>query len=268
MFLLAVDGNLFTTGTGIFSAFTGPSSGSLSLAMDVRNNVFETPSRAIVMRDSAQVPPAGGFINTSVTGWIYNNLVTGARNGFEMVAKNGAVVAPIIAQNTIAGSILNGLQASARSGPDGNGRVNPDLGHNIIVGSGQFGYFETDPRTRPRRMAHNLFFDNDDGHYFRDDTGATMNSAAQLNGLTFGGDGHVVTDPNFDPFGGFCWRNAIDYGSVSGDFYLDQAQSPAVDAGGGSAQQAELDGRTTSQDQTLDQSTVDLGFHYAFCPLM
>ena len=62
------------------------------------------------------------------------------------------------------------------------------------------------------------------------------------------GEGNIHDDPMF-------------VSGPSGDYYLDP-ESPCIDAGSQSAEEAGLSDRTTQTDGTPDSGIVDMGFHY------
>ena len=139
-----------------------------------------------------------------------------------------------------------------------------------MTGNGGFGIQELTSATSPLEMSHNLFFANDEGQYADFELGRIVNAEADLNSpiidgrvVFYSGSGNIVADPLLTQ-GGFRWMGFVDFGRA-GEFFLRQnaeGMSPAVDAGGISAIDAELQSRSTRTDLSNDEGIVDVGFHY------
>ncbi len=247
----------------------GPSSGILIVGPRIQDNVLQGPfGSGIYLKATGHGPNPPGALRAYYDGFIKNNLIFGGGNsGIQLQAENLGDVSPEIVNNTIANHLLDGIVATATTGPDGVGSAHPILVNNIIVGNGQSGYQEFDPTTSAARLTANLFYQNGAGagtsHYV-DAASSVFSTAAQLNAVGSGSGGNLAgNDPLFDA-GGFPWFGTISFEGAH-IYFLTQGGatvSPALDTGAGLASDDIFDQRTTRTDFAFDGGTVDIGFHY------
>lgn len=253
--------------SGIRLELTGPRVGELRYQLYVTENMILDSGNGIFIRGSGVGAGANRFL---VDGDIKSNVVADSTNGLGLSAENLAIVQLMVAYNTFADNRFHGVTAGTTAGPDGRGSAQQYLTGNILMGNGGYGFQELTAATSPQEMSYNLFFDNDDGQYADVDLGRTVNAEADLNTpiidghvVFSSGSGNIVADPLLTR-GGFRWMRVVDFGRA-GEFFLRQdaeGTSPAVDAGGVSAIDAELQSRSTRTDLSNDEGAVDIGFHY------
>lgn len=252
---------------GIRLELTGPRVGELRYQLYITENMLIDSGNGIFIRGSGVGAGRNRFV---VDGDIKSNVVADSTNGMSLSAENLAIVQLMIGYNTFANNQHHGINAATTAGPDGRGSAHQYLWGNILYANGGVGFQEMTAATSPLEMSHNLFFNNDDGQYADAELGRTLNVEAELNSpvidgrvVFYSGSGNIVADPLLTR-GGFRWMGAVDFGRP-GEFFLrqdDEGISPAVDAGGISATEAELQSRSTRTDLTNDEGAVDIGFHY------
>lgn len=258
------------SGSAVFSELIGPDSGSLQISLDIRDNVFQQTFTGVTLHAQGRGPNPGGYVRASYSGYITNNLMFGGTNGISLNSKNLADVGPIITRNTIVDNDDHGVVASADKGPDGQAYVSHRLIGNIIARNGGHGFMEFTGKTSPLQFADNLFFNNEDAHYFDYDTDRDISDQTGLNTprvdnktVFWSGSGNLVADPLFES-GGFPWKVGTTVFSGANHYFLQQdgTTSPAVDAGTATVEHAGLQNRTTRTDLEPDVGIADIGFHY------
>lgn len=209
------------TESGRFSCVetdAGPATGEIQVSVDVRDNALESNFTGLSFRMNGNGPNTGGLIRASYAGRVLNNLIVDGNAGIRLDAEDGGRVGMTIAFNTIARHSQDAIVGTASDGPNGAGRVNPDVVCNILASAGQSGYNEFEPNTSVRTLNNNLFFDNANGHYYDQETDTQINSVNGLNSTQTapiaGGMGNLIDDPLFTRgvTDGFPWFNIIDYG--------------------------------------------------------
>ncbi len=258
-------------GDGLHIELNGPKTGELQISLRVEENVFQGPFFAginLVAKGQGKNPD--GFVRALYAGIIGNNLIFGGKNGMRFQGNNLGDASVMVFNNTIVNNIAHGITAGANSGPDGPGSAHPDVINNIIAGNKGYGYQELTSFSSAEEMSSNLFYQNTMGHYADNETNKIINSQAGLNQpivnnmvVFLSGSGNLIGNPQFVA-GTFPWMGAT---NTKGPhvFFLKQsgsAKSPAVNAGKGSAKEAQLSARTTRTDFTFDSGVVDIGFHY------
>ncbi len=98
-------------------------------------------------------------------------------------------------------------------------------------------------------LSYSLFFGNNNGDYYDADTSSVYTGAAQINSLPEASN-NIAGNPLF--------VSKLEVG----DFYLNQASSPAVNRGSDTAANLGLDSYTTDPCETPDTGQVDIGYHY------
>ena len=251
-------------GAGFLGPLSGPSQGSLQVALDVRDNVFQGNYSGIQLEMAGRARNTGGFTRAHYTGRVQNNLVFGGVNGVSLDARNAGVITSAFNFNTIARAFDHGIVANAEPGPNGDSRVQVQLYCNILAGNGQSGYTEFSGRAAPSILQKNVFSANRT-HYYDYPTDAFLNTAAALNSATTGGSGNIVADPLFVR-DGFRWTSGSIHYDDTGHFFLQQdaaATSQAVNlCGSGTVEQHLLANHTTRTDYERDANLPDAGWHY------
>jgi chitodextrinase len=99
---------------------------------------------------------------------------------------------------------------------------------------------------------HSIFFNNSQGYYFDADANTVYSESADIDNIPTptGSEGtNLYDDPLFEE-------------GPLGTYYLNQANSNAVDNGSASAVALGLNTYTTDPNGDLDEGTVDIGYHY------
>lgn len=263
---LSIEGSWFRSlpGDAINVSLRGPTAGSATLHLNVRDNIVEGGFTALQLNADERRSSLGELPSAFIDGVIANNLFVLGGNGVQMQAGSRSAISPQIIGNTIARQGNHGVSASVEGGAfgAGDGAVGAVLERNIIANNSGFGYQEFTLRTNAI-LRRNLFFANGLGHYAdtsANDTVAVLNETA-LNALSDAAANRVV-DPLFVRGSAPILGSLVNTQPGPGDFFLG-ATSPAVDAGDLSAVDAGLAGRTTRVDFVADAGVVDLGFHFS-----
>lgn len=262
---LSIEGAWFRglIGDAMNVSLRGPTTGSATLHLDVRDNIVERGFTALQLNADERRDSLGELPSAFIDGVISNNLFVLGGNGIQMDAQSRSAISPQIIGNTIARQANHGVSAEVDGGDfgSGGGVVGATLERNIIANNGGFGYQEFTDRTNAI-LRRNLFFANAFGHYAdtnADDTVALLNEAA-VNNLS-DAVANRVADPAFVRGSAPILGSLVNTQPGPGDFFLG-ATSPAINAGDLSAVDAGLADRTTRTDFAPDAGVVDVGFHF------
>ena len=258
-------------GTGMRAELNGPKTGELSMYLQIRGNVIKQKFTGIYLEAKGQGPNPGGLVRAQFTGYVENNLIVSGHTGIHLKSINLGSTEPTLFNNTIANNAADAIVASVESGADGDSSTHPDVVNNILSGNKGYGYKEFGKKTSAKSLNHNLFYQNNMGHYFDEQTLQDINTQTGLNTpivnkqvVFISGSGNLVAKPQFVQ-GNFTW-NGDNLGQMpEGAYFLTQSgadKSPAIDSGLGSAQDAQLNLLSTSTNFSWDTGKVDIGFHY------
>ncbi len=238
---VSLDGGLMRANRAISDFSLGGGMACVVTTATIENFIVEDN---VVEGDEAY---GGGIMfygaDARITQTVKNSLFTGNRSSYG----GGAIGCNIFVE-----TLLDNCTFADNTADEFGGAVfcdwssYPKISNSIFAGNDGYAIYE-EQIGGDSQVTFSLFNNNPDGDIYDAGTGAGYTGATAINTVN---DNHDNTDgdPLFEA-------------GVLGSYYLNSL-SPAVNAGGALSVDLGLNLKTTQKDNTLDDGTVDLGYHY------